>query len=61
MVLVAGGLLAVGVLGAGFANRLRAPGLLLFLAIGMVIADDGLALVTLDERCSRRAWAPLRW
>ena len=49
MVLVAGGLLAVGVLGAGFANRLRAPGLLLFLAIGMVIADDGLALVTLNE------------
>lgn len=47
--LVAGGLLAVSVLGAGFASRLRVPGLLLFLAIGMAIADDGLALVTLND------------
>jgi potassium/hydrogen antiporter len=49
LILAAGALLAAGVLGAGFADRLRIPGLLLFLAIGMAIADDGLALVSLDD------------
>lgn len=42
-------LLVGGVLAAGFANRLRLPGLLLFLVLGMVIGDDGLALVSLSD------------
>ncbi len=42
-------LLIAGVLGAGFADRLRVPGLLLFLLLGMLIADDGLGLVTLED------------
>lgn len=48
-VLVAAALLAAGVLGAGFADRLRVPGLLLFLGLGMLIGDDGLALVSFDD------------
>lgn len=42
-------LLVAAVLAAGFAHRIRVPGLLLFLALGMLIADDGLALVSLDD------------
>lgn len=48
-VLVISALLIAGVLGAGFADRLRVPGLLLFLGLGMLIADDGLGLFTLDD------------
>lgn len=42
-------LLALGVVGAGLSNRLRVPGLLLFLGLGMLIADDGLALISMDN------------
>lgn len=42
-------LLVAGVIAAGFAERLRAPGLLLFLGLGMVIGDDGLALINLSD------------
>jgi potassium/hydrogen antiporter len=42
-------LLIVGVLGAGLADRLRVPSLLLFLGIGMMIGDDGLDLVSLSD------------
>ena len=49
LVLVVSALLVAGVLGAGFADRLRVPGLLLFLGLGMLIADDGLGLVRLDD------------
>lgn len=48
-ILVVAALLVGGVLAAGFASRLRLPGLLLFLVLGMVIGDDGLGLVTLDD------------
>lgn len=48
-ILLVAALLALGVLGAAFASRLRLPGLLLFLALGMAIADDGLGLVQLDD------------
>ncbi|MGW5917463.1 potassium/proton antiporter [Nocardia fluminea] len=48
-ILVVAALLVGGVLAAGFANRLRLPGLLLFLVFGMIIGDDGLGLVTLDD------------
>lgn len=49
VILAGAALLASGVLGAAFAHRLRVPGLLLFLGIGMLIADDGLALVRFDN------------
>lgn len=42
-------LLIAGVFCAGFAERLRAPGLLLFLALGMIIGDDGLGLISLSD------------
>ncbi|MFD2026900.1 potassium/proton antiporter [Promicromonospora aerolata] len=48
-ILGSGLLLIAAILAAGFANRIRMPGLLLFLALGMIIADDGLALITLDD------------
>lgn len=47
---LAGGLaLAAGVLLAGAVRRLRVPGLLVFLALGMLAADDGLELVRFDD------------
>ncbi|CAN5233246.1 potassium/proton antiporter [soil metagenome] len=49
LVLVAAGLLVLGVLSSAFATRMRLPGLLLFLALGMVIGDDGLGLLSLDD------------
>ncbi len=48
-ILVVAALLVGGVLAAGFASRLRLPGLLLFLALGMVIGDDGFGLVSLGD------------
>jgi cell volume regulation protein A len=42
-------LLIAGVLGAGLAERLRVPSLLLFLGIGMAIGDDGLDLISLSD------------
>lgn len=38
-------LVIAGVVGSGVAHRFRLPGLVLFLVLGMVVADDGLALV----------------
>ena len=38
-------LLVAGVLCAGFADRLRAPGLVLFLGLGMILGTDGLGLI----------------
>lgn len=48
-VLLGGLLLLVGVVGAGVASRARIPSLLLFLGLGMLVADDGLALVRFDD------------
>ena len=48
-VLLGGVLLLVGVIASGLTSRLRIPGLLLFLGLGMVVADDGLALVRFDD------------
>ncbi len=41
LILVAGALLAAGIAGSLLAARVRLPGLLLFLALGMVIGSDG--------------------
>lgn len=49
LVLLAAGVIVLGVLLAGLAGRLRVPSLLVFLAIGMAVADDGLGLVHFDD------------
>lgn len=47
--LLVGVLVLVGVVASGFTSRLRIPSLLLFLALGMAVADDGLAWVRFDD------------
>jgi potassium/hydrogen antiporter len=47
--LLGGIVLVLGVVGGAIAGRLRLPGLLLFMGLGMVVADDGLALVRFDD------------
>ena len=42
LILVAGALLAAGILGALLAERVRVPGLLLFLVLGMLAGSEGL-------------------
>ncbi len=42
LILIAGVLLAAGIAGALLADRVRIPGLLLFLALGMVAGSDGI-------------------
>lgn len=48
-VLLVGVLMLVGVVASGFTSRFRIPSLLLFLGLGMLVADDGLALVRFDN------------
>lgn len=48
-VLLVGTLLLLGVIASGLAGRLRIPSLLLFLGLGMLVADDGLALIRFDD------------
>ncbi|MGZ4278969.1 MAG: potassium/proton antiporter, partial [Solirubrobacteraceae bacterium] len=49
LILVAGALLAAGLLAALAAGRLRVPGLLLFLFLGMAIGSDGLGLIAFND------------
>jgi cell volume regulation protein A len=42
LILIAGALLAAGILGALLADRVRIPGLLLFLALGMLAGSEGI-------------------
>jgi potassium/hydrogen antiporter len=49
LVLLAAALLAAGVLVAWVTRWVRVPGSLLFLGLGMLIADDGLGLVRFDD------------
>ncbi|HVM14996.1 MAG TPA: potassium/proton antiporter [Egibacteraceae bacterium] len=49
VVLIAAALLAAGVLVAWVTRWVRVPGSLLFLALGMLVADDGLGLVRFDD------------
>jgi potassium/hydrogen antiporter len=44
-ILLGSALVIVGIVVVGIADRRRFPGLVLFLALGMVVADDGLGLV----------------
>lgn len=47
--LIGAALLAGGVLVAGLTRWLRVPGSLLFLGLGMLVADDGLGMVRFDD------------
>jgi len=49
LLLVAGTLLALGILATVAAGRLRVPGLVLFLLLGMLIGSDGLGLIPFDD------------
>src|SRR5690349_14476359 len=49
MVLAGGALLAAGIGATLIAGRLRLPGLVLFLGLGMLIGSDGLGWVALDD------------
>ena len=46
-------LVVVGVVVSGVADRFRFPGLLVFLLLGMAVADDGLALIHFDDAPAR--------
>src|SRR3954451_10451506 len=49
LILIAGGLLAAGILGALLADRVRVPGLLLFLALGMLAGSQGIGGIEFDD------------
>ncbi len=48
-ILVAGALLALGLGASLLAGRLRIPGLVLFLGLGMALGTDGLGLIAFDD------------
>ena len=48
-ILAAGGLLALGLVASLAAGRLRIPGLVLFLGVGMLLGSDGLDLIAFDD------------
>ncbi len=49
LILIAGALLAAGIGGALLADRVRVPGLLLFLLLGMVAGSEGLGGIKFDD------------
>ncbi len=49
LILVAGALLALGLAAVLVADRLRVPGLVLFLGLGMLIGSDGLGWIDFDD------------
>ena len=49
LILVAGVLLAIGIAAAMIADRVRVPGLLLFLGLGMLVGSEGLGGVEFDD------------
>ena len=49
LILVAGALLAGGIAASLVASRVRLPGLILFLALGMVIGSDGAGWIDFDD------------
>lgn len=49
LILLGAALLVMGAVLSGAAERFRTPGLLLFLALGMAIGDDGLGLISFDN------------
>ncbi|HET6998800.1 MAG TPA: potassium/proton antiporter [Solirubrobacterales bacterium] len=49
LILIAGGLLAAGIVGALLADRVRVPGLLLFLGLGMLAGSQGIGGIEFDD------------
>jgi cell volume regulation protein A len=49
LILIAGALLAAGILGALLADRVRIPGLLLFLGLGMLAGSEGLGGIEFND------------
>ena len=49
LILVAGGLLGAGIVGALLADRVRIPGLLLFLGLGMLAGSQGIGGIEFDD------------
>src|SRR4249919_3730832 len=49
LILIAGVLLAAGILGALLADKVRVPGLLLFLGLGMLAGSEGLGGIEFDD------------
>ncbi len=49
LILAAGALLAAGIAGALLADRIRVPGLLLFLALGMLAGSEGIGGIEFDD------------
>ena len=49
LILVAGALLAAGIAASLLAQRVRLPGLLLFLGLGMLLGSDGLDLIDFSD------------
>ncbi len=49
LILAVGTLLAVGVLAAGLAARVRLPALVLFAGLGMLVGSDGLGFIPFDN------------
>src|ERR671913_761054 len=49
LILVAAALLAAGIAASLLASRIRLPGLLLFLGLGMLIGSDGLGWIAFDD------------
>src|SRR5918992_3108567 len=49
MILVAGALLAGGIAASLLAGRVRVPGLVLFLGLGMLVGSDGFGWIQFDD------------
>src|ERR1051325_1750471 len=49
LILIAGGLLAAGIVGALLADRVRIPGLLLFLGLGMLAGSEGIGGIEFSD------------
>jgi cell volume regulation protein A len=49
LILIAGALLAAGILGALLADRIRIPGLLLFLGLGMLAGSEGIGGIEFED------------
>src|SRR5918995_3651427 len=49
LILVAAALLAAGIAASLLASRIRLPGLLLFLGVGMLIGSDGTGWIAFDD------------